>query len=310
MSKKGILTHGYKCALKSQTKFGESKHKAKINAREECRKGNKPYEPVHGIYSTSTLQNYDGVCGRFVQWIMKNHRNEVRNYADCKMFVAEWLEQKEADGLSAWSLGLYGSALAASFGGISKHDLGYSFPSRERHNIVRNRNDKLTGEYATARQRNAYTILKATGCRRREILRLRKEDFRQRLDKDGKETGCLEVYKRGKGGIERWCLVNPLYTDFVKEFLKTAETYSFAEEERLFQKNDIPKDGIHSTRAVYACDLYKYFLEHGYASGEIYHCRKELSGYKYDKGIIHEVSYNLQHSRDSVVITYLWLMRQ
>lgn len=310
MSKKGILTHGYKCALKSQTKFGESKHKAKINAREECRKGNKPYEPVRGIYSTSTLQNYDGVCGRFVQWIMEHHRNEVRNYADCKMFAAEWLEQKEADGLSAWSLGLYGSALASSFGGISKHDLGYSFPSRERKNIVRNRNDNLTGEYATARQRNAYTMLKATGCRRREILRLRKEDFRQQINKDGKETGCLEVYKRGKGGIERWCLVNPLYTDFVKGFLKTADTYSFAGEERLFQKNDIPKDGIHSTRSIYACDLYKLFMELGYASGEIYYCRKELSGYKYDKGILDEVSYNLQHSRDSVVIAYLWLMRQ
>lgn len=310
MGKKGILTHGYKCALKSQTKFGESKHKAKINAKEESLQNNKPYEPVHGIYSTTTFQNYNAVCNRFIQWILENHKNDVRTYADCKKFAAEWLEQKESDGLSAWSLNLYGSALASSFGGISKNDLGYSFPTRERKNIVRNRNDDLTGEYATARQRNAYTMLKATGCRRREILRLRKEDFRQQLDKDGKGTGCLEVYKRGKGGIERWCLVNPLYVDFVKDYLKTAKTYSYSGEERLFQKSDIPKDGIHSTRAIYACDLYKHFEQHGYASGKIYHCRKELSGYKYDKGILHEVSYNLQHSRDSVVITYLWLMRQ
>lgn len=309
MSKKGMLVHGYKCALKSQTKFGESKHKAKINAKEECCKQSKPYRPIHGIYSTSTLQNYNGVCNRFVQWIMENHRNEVKNYPDCKRFAAEWLAEKETEGLSAWSLNLYGSALASSFGGISKNELGYSFPMRERKNIVRNRNDDLTGEYATERQRNAYTMLKATGCRRREILRLRKEDFRRQI-KDGRETGCLEVYKRGKGGIERWCLVNPLYTEFVKGFLGTAKTYSVAGEERLFQKNDIPKNGIHSTRAVYACDLYKHFEQLGCASGEIYHCRKELAGYKYDKGILDEVSYNLQHSRDSVVITYLWLMRQ
>jgi len=309
MSKKGILTHGYKCALKTQTRFGESKHKTKINAREECRKENKPYTTIHGIYATSTLQNYDRVCKRFVQWIMENHRDEVRNYADCQKFAAEWLTQKESDGLSAWSLGLYGSALAASFGGISKNDLDYLFPSRERKSVVRNRNDDLSGEYATERQRTAYTFLKATGCRRREILKLRKEDFRPQI-KAGKETGYLEVYKRGKGGIERWCLINPLYTEFVKEFLKTAETFSFAGEERIFQKNDIPKNGIHSTRAVYACDLYKYFEQHGYASGKIYHCRKELSGFKYDKGILDEVSYNLQHSRDSVVISYLWLMRQ
>lgn len=270
MSKKSKLTHDYKCALKTQTRFGESKHKAKVNAREDCRKENKPYEPIHGIYSTTTLQNYDKICKRFVQWIMENHRNEVKNYTDCKNFAAEWIEEKELQGLSAWSLNLYGSALASSFGGISKHDLGYSFPRRERKNIVINRNDKLTGEYATARQRNAYAMLKATGCRRREILRLRKEDFRQQLDKDGKETGYLEV--------------------------------------RLFQKNDIPKDGIHSTRSVYACDLYKHFMELGYESGKIYHCRKELAGYSYDKGILDEVSYNMQHSRDDVVITYLWLI--
>lgn len=309
MSKKGVLTHGYKCALKSQIKFGESKHKAKVSAREECQKEHKPYTTIHGIYATSTLQNYDGICNRFVQWIISNHKDEVKTYADCKKFAAEWLTEKESDGLSAWSLNLYGSALASSFGGISKNDLGYSYPSRERKNIVRNRNDNLSGSYCTSRQMNAYTMLKATGCRRKELLRLRKEDFRPQI-KDGKQTGCLEVYKRGKGGIRRWCLVNPNYTDFVEEFLKDAPTYTHADEERLFQKNDLPKEGIHSTRSIYACDLYKYFMKQGYASGEIYHCRKELSGYKYDRGILHEVSYNLQHGRNDVVITYLWLMRE
>lgn len=310
MSKKGVLMHGYKCALHSQTRFGESKHKAKVNAREESQKQNKPYSTIHGIYSTTTLKNYDKVCGRFVSWVMENHRNEVRKYADCQKFAAEWLNKKESDGLSAWSLALYGSALASSFGGISKNDLGYSFPKRERKNIVRNRNDNLSGEYATKRQRNAYIMLKATGCRRREALRLRKEDFRQQLDREGQKTGYLEVYKRGKGGIERWCLVNPLYSDFVTDFLKDAKTFRHAGEERLFQKNDFTKSGIHSARSIYACDLYRHFLEHGYASGKLYHCRKELAGYSYDKGILDEVSYNLQHSRDDVVITYLWLMRQ
>lgn len=309
MSKKGVLTHGYKCALNSQTRFGQSKHLAKVNAREECRKQNKPYTTIHGIYSTTTLQNYNKVCKMFTQWIMDNHRNEVRSYADCQKFAAEWLNEKESNGLSAWSLSLYGSALASSFGGISKHDLGYSYPSRERKDITRNRNDNLSGEYQTRRQRDAYVMLKATGCRRKELLRLRKEDFRPQII-DGKKTGCLEVYKRGKGGIERWCLVNPIYTNFVKNYLKDASTYSHANEERLFERNDITKNGIHSTRAIYACDLYKYFSEHGYASGKIYHCRRELAGYKYDKGVLHEVSYNLQHSRDSVVITYLWLMRE
>lgn len=310
MSKKGTLIHGYKCALHEQTRFGESKHQAKIKAKEECRKENKPYTTIHGIYSTTTLSNYDKVCKRFVQWIVDNHRNEVKSYADCQKFAAEWLSAKEKEGLSAWSLNLYGSALASSFGGISKHDLGYSFPARERKKVVRNRNDNLTGEYASKRQMNCFQMLSACGCRRSEILRLRKEDFRKQTGTDGKETGCLEVYKRGKGGIERWCLVNPRYTDFVVSFLQDANTYNHSGEERLFEKNDVPKYGIHSTRSIYGCDLYQYFLEHGYASGEIYYCRKELAGFSYDKGILDEVSYNLQHSRRDIAVTYLWLMRE
>ena len=78
---------------------------------------------------------------------MSNHRKEVKTYADCQKFAAEWLKEKELAGLSAWSLNLYGSALASSFGGISKHAFGYTYPSRERRNIVRNRNDNLSGYY-------------------------------------------------------------------------------------------------------------------------------------------------------------------
>lgn len=310
MSKKSVFIHQYKEALQKQVRFGESKHKDKIKAKEQCRRENRPYEAPKGIYSTKTLNNYDMVCEQFTKWVLENHRHEVKKYADCQKFASEWLQSKEDKGLSAWSLHLYGAALACSFGGISKNDLGYSFPARERKNIVRNRNDNLTGEYSTQRQRDAYTMLKATGCRRAEVLRLRREDFREQLDSNGNKTGCLEVYKRGKGGIERWCLVNPRYTEFVQNFLKQAPTYLHAGEERLFEKNDIPKNGIHSTRSIYACDLYHHFEEHGYASGEIYYCRKELYGATYDKGILKEVSYNLQHARNSIVINYLWLMRE
>ena len=147
-------------------------------------------------------------------------------------------------------------------------------------------------------------MLKATGCRRKEILRLRKQDFREQIDSSGKKTGYLEVFKRGKGGIERWCLVNPKYTGFVKDFLKDAPTYLYSGEPRLFKKIEVPSNGIHSLRAVYAKNLYDFFAEQGYATGELYYCRKELVGVSYDKGILAKVSYNLQHSRNSVVVNY------
>lgn len=310
MSKRSVFVHQYKAQLKNQTRFGQSKHADKLKMKETCSREHKPYETPKGIYSTSTLNSYDKVCEQFTRWVLATHRNEIKTYSESQKFVAEWLTEKEDKGLSAWSLHLYGSALAASFGGISKNDLGYTFPPRERKNIVRNRNDNLTGEYRTKRQRDAYVTLKATGCRRAEILRLRKKDFREQRDITGTLTGNLEVYKRGKGGIERWCLVNPLYTEFIRNFVKASPTRTHNHEERLFEKNDISKEGIHSARSIYACDLYKYYEKQGYANGELYHCRQELYGVTYDKGILKEVSYQLQHSRNNIVITYLWLMRE
>lgn len=155
------------------------------------------------------------------------------------------------------------------------------------------------------------TLAKATGARRMELLRLRREDFRERTDCDGNKTGELEVFKRGKNGIERWCLVDPQYNDFVRELIATAPTYNFNGEDRLLRKADLPaKLPIHDCRSDYACSLYDYYMEHGKATGEIYSCRKDLKGIHYDKGVLAAVSWDLQHSRDSIVIDYLWKGRE
>lgn len=311
MSKKSRLIHECKTNLKKQTHYGQSKHKDKIQQKEECRKSNTPYQQPKGIYSSSTYTSYDDACRIFINWVLANHSKEVKSYMDCKKYAAEWLQTKEDEKLSAWTINMYGSALASSFGGLSKSELGYSFPARERKDVTRNRGNDLNKVYPTKAKRDAVTMFKATGCRRQELLRLRMEDFRKQIDENGNDTGCLEVYKRGKGGIERWCLVNPKYTEFVSEYLKNATPnhYSKSKEARLFKKVNVPAEGVHGYRAVYAKDLYDYFEENGYASGEIYYCRKELVGVSYDKGILEKVSYNLQHSRNSIVISYLWAIQ-
>lgn len=280
---------------------------AKIMAKEECKKYNKSYEQPKGIFSTKTYKNYKEICNSFVLWIVENHKNDVSNYNGCFKYAAEWLREKEENGLSAWTLNLYGSALASSFGGLSKSEIGYQFPPRERKDIKRNRGDELNKKYFTQGQKDAVKMLIATGCRRMEILRLRDEDFREQTDSDGNPTGCLEVLKRGKNKISRWCLVSPEHSDFVREFLQNAKTYSYSGEKRLFKKCDIPTCGIHSARAVYAKALYEYYESKGYSSGKIYFCRKELSGHSFDKGILEKVSFDLQHSRNSIVIQYLWM---
>lgn len=64
---------------------------------------------------------------------------------------------------------------------------------------------------------------------------------------------------------------------------------------------------LNNVTAYYAADLYRYFEKRGdVETGEIYYCKKDLAGVSYDKGILEEISYNLQHSRNNVVVTYLW----
>ena len=297
MGKKSNITHQMIKELNKECKFGQSKHQAKEEARA---KGENP-ALVSGIYSQSTYNSYLKVNKQFIGDTIRSHR-EVKSIFGCKKYVREFLEKKEEAGLSAWTLNQYGSALAKTFH-CSKNDFDYDYPSRNRADIKRCRGTS-SSDYQSPEEKYAVgkLLVKATGCRRAEAMRLRKEDFRERSD------GNLEVYKRGKGGIERWCLVNPQYSDQVREIVRSAETHNFNGEDRILLKSDLPKSSIHDLRADYARDLYDFFENRGdVANGKIYYCKKELVGYSYDKGILKEVSENLQHSRPSVVASnYLW----
>ena len=305
MSKKNNLIHEYKTNLKAQCKYGESKAEAKRAAKDYAREHNVPYEQPRGIYSTTTYNNYDKACKYFLEYCLDNHKEDIRHWDDCKKYAGEYIS-----GLihshSAWTVHLYATAIASSYDTKVKDLIpDVKLPERERKDIIRGRDLASQRLEQDVRFQKSIMLLKATGARRKEMLRLRKEDFREQV-KDGQKTGNLEVYKRGKGGLERWCLVNPNYTQEVKDFLEHATTHKAAGEDRLIRKSDMPETEVHSYRADYARDLYDYFESQGYASGKMYHCRKEMAGVVYDKGLLEEVSYHLQHHRNNVVISYLW----
>lgn len=300
MSKKSNLRHEYKERLKSQCKFGESKKEAKQKAKAYAKEHGTKYEQPRGIYSRSTLNNYDKACRFFLDYCLEKHKSEIRKWDDCKKFASEYLDSI-TNSLSAWSVHLYITGIASSYD-MKVKDLvpDATLPKRERKDIIRGRDLASKGLEADERYEKTFMMLKATGCRRMEILRLRKEDFRDNKD------GTMSVYKRGKNGLERWCQVNPNYTKQVKEFIEKQPTFRIAGEDRLFRKLDIPESEVHSYRCDYARDLYDYYESQGFESGKLYYCRKELVGVTYDKGLLSKVSYDLQHGRNNVVISYLW----
>lgn len=308
MSRKSNINHQFISELKKECKFKESKHYAKQQAREEAQKNHEEYKQVRGIYSTRTYNDYCDSIRIFTNYIVKNH-SEVKNMEGCKMYIPEYIEHLREKGLSEWTVHKYAYALRSAYHSEIS-DLGITLGERRRADVIRCREAAESVERNNEKNLPMITLIKATGCRRAEVLRLRKEDFRERTNREGKPTGELEVYKRGKNGIERWCLVNPNHADFVREYIKTHSTMSVAGEERLFRKADVPDHmPVHDLRSDYACDLYRYYEKCGFANGNLYHCRRELKGYTYDKGILSKVSHDLQHGRDNVVIDYLFKMR-
>ena len=298
MGKKSNLTHQAIKELKKETHIGESKHELKEQAKA---KGENP-AAIRGIYSSATYNSYLKVAKQFVSDTLSNHGKNIRNLSDCKQYVPEFLESRQSNGVSAWTLAQYGSALGSMYH-CSKNDFNFTYPSRNRADIKRCRGENSSDyKYPEEKWNIAKLIIKATGTRRLEALRLRKEDFRTN------EKGEMEVYKRGKNGIERWCLVNPQYQSQLRDYLKSAETHKVDGEDRLLLKAQLPKGSIHDMRADYAKDLYRYLEERGdVATGKIYHCKKDKAGESYDKGILAVISHSLQHSRNSVVVNnYLW----
>ena len=305
MSRKSKLQHQFIMELKKETKFGESKHKAKEQARNEAAKNHTKFKQVKGIYSHRCFNDYKKSINTYVNWVCKNH-SEVKNMEQARRYIPEYVDELRDKGLSEWTVHSYAYALRSAYH-CEINDLGIELKTRSRADVIRNRDAEDSALRNDERYEKIVTLAKATGARRMELLRLRKADFRERTDKEGKQTGELEVFKRGKNGIERWCLVDPQYNEFIRELIATAPTYNFNGEDRLLKKTDLPaKLPIHDCRSDYAVNLYNYFEERGLSSGEIYSCRKDLKGWHYDKGLLELVSINLQHSRDSVVIDYLW----
>lgn len=305
MSRKSNLIHQFLKELQKETKFSESKSQAKADNRMKAAKNHEKYEQVKGIYSYKTYKDYAKAVKTFAAYVTQKH-TEVKTMEQAKKYVPEYMESLKERGLSAWTQHMYLYALRSCYR-CDVRDFDVTLPERKRADVIRCRDAESNVLRNDERYQDIIKMAIATGARRNELLRLRKEDFREQTDENGNKTGHMEVYKRGKNGYEKWCLVNPKYTTWLKTYLTFKEEVNAGKEKRIYEKRDIPQGlPVHDLRADYAKDLYEYYERNGYADGRIYRCRGELNGITYDKGILEKVSENLQHHRNNVVVSYLF----
>lgn len=278
--------------------FGVSKHAIKQQRIKESKENNTPYKPIKGIFSKTTLKTYQKACEQFSTYLRTKHP-EVKRFENGKPYIEEWLESLK-DSHSAWTLATYGSGVACAFN-ISKKDIEFNFPVRGRENISRSR-DKTSYKNSDPKYEDAITFCRATGARRCGVLRVTKNDIRQ------KDDGTYEIFLREKNGMSGYRQVLPEFQEDVLRIINESPGYLTPNgENRVFKKNMLPTE-LHSNRAFYACQLYDYYEKLGtYATGEKYYCRKDMKGIVFDKGILKAVSEQLFHHRLDVVVTnYLY----
>lgn len=282
-------------AFKAQDKRGHSKHFEKIALKEAAHATGLSCPQVRGLFSDGTFATYIKQSDNFIDYVDSTGA-DVKHLEDCRKFIRPYFETMTEKGLSSWTIHTRMFALAAVFQ-CDEEDFSIDLPKRQRKDIKRTRNSTQSiTRFLNEKYDNIKTFIIATGTRRGGMQKLKKNDL---IVKPG---GDILIHLDEKGGKERWALVLPEYSDFVKNTFERSPGYG-PHREYLFPKGYIPDSmAVHCYRAVYAQKLYQLFENRGLGNGNKYYCRKDMKGKSFDKGLLIQVSRNMGHNRCDVIV--------
>lgn len=292
------------------------------------------------IYSFSTYQTYYKHAKYFADYVMKEHP-EVKNLKDARKYIGEWLRMREDEGLSAWTIQTEAKALGKLYGITPEDKDYYTPPQRHRSDIKRSRRPTARdSHFSEEKNKDFVEFCRGTGLRHREIGMLHGNAYvrRNQLQKRLEETLELEkareltpkeahvknmirdaltfadvndfVYVRnGKGGRTR---IAPIVGEHASEII--AKFKSVAPTDKVWPTVPVAAD-VHGYRGDYATAVYKRYArdidkipaDSTYAGinqprqSEVYVCRKDRAGVKYDRKAMLLCSKALGHNRISVV---------
>lgn len=272
----GSLSHQVEKTLGDRLRIGESKHAAKAVGAAS-----------NGIYSWETYRSYMKHCNYFAAYCKENYG--CKTLSECREFANDWLQHQIDRNLSPYTLKLEVSALSKLYG-VQSSDF-IATPSRQRAKITRSReNVKRDKNFSTAKNERFVSFCRSTGLRRSELRALTG-------DKLELHNGSyyIRVDSGAKGGRERLAPVVGDVQNVVDLMNKAGNGKVFSS---VFSNAD-----IHGYRADYAAEVYQRHARNikTIPRAEIYHCRGELKGVKYDKLAMLKTSAALGHNRISVV---------
>lgn len=272
----GSLIHQVKTEFDSMLAIGESKHQAKIAGTSYAH-----------IYSWNTYRAYLKHACYFVNWCKEKYG--CKTLDECKPHIADWMETRKD--LSAYTQKLDLSALAKLYQ-CKTEDFNIKTPSRNRADIQRSRHPvKRDAHFNEELHQELVEFCRSTGLRRAELKALRGTALYQ--DEHGQFF--IHVISGSKGGRERYA---PITGDI--ELVHRLCTY--AGDGKVFANIPSAAD-IHSYRADYANRVYQKHARpiSQLLKKEIYSCRCDRKGVKFDKAAMWITSEALGHSRISVI---------
>lgn len=292
---KESLTRQIQVNLDNKLCIGQSKHQDKINSIDRS----------NNIYSWGTYRSYIRECNHFANFCKENFKSKTLE--DCKTHANEWIESRQKQGLSNYTLKLDVSALGKLYS-CSSTDFT-KIPVRNRVEITRSRGDAVRDKhFSMDKNKSLVRFCKSTGLRRGELQVLTGDKLIQK----GNDF-FVKIDRGSKGGRMRVSKVIGSAEDIkhVVDLMHDAGT------QRVFEKIHNGAD-IHSFRADYAKAFYDEIARNikdipfdkvnsfnglKYQS-EVYKCRGDLAGKQYDKVAMLEVSRNLGHNRIEVIASH------
>lgn len=296
-AKKRILYERDQALLKADHR-GQSKFEAKVAMRKAAQEKGLPIPKIQGIYSHSTFGTYKKETGMFVNYVAGKGGDE-KHLTNLFAYVKPYIEECKKRKLSSRTIYMRASALACIFGCHIK-DLHVELPKRERKDITRTRSlpESIGGRYLQEKYKPIRDFVNATGARRSEIFRIKRNEVLENGD------GTMTIILHGKGGKTRTAPIFPGMEDIVRTAFAQSPGYGL-DGQYVFPKNFIPEHmAVHGYRAQYAQNLYAHFMALGLGNGKMYYCRKERRGTSYDKGAVMLVSRALGHARCDVVVNH------
>lgn len=217
------INKGLQHRLSEMAKFGQSRHQAKEDSKKAflAAHGNlKGWNPglTPGIFSIKTMEAYRQTATEFSRWAasqgVKNASQITRELA------AQYLQSRQAAGLSAWSYSKDMSALNKVYNfDFTKKELGLQ--ARHRADITRSREKTANDRRDLSAYKDHMTFAKGCGCRRESI-------DPNSIGKHVTPSDCLRnaegkvvaIYLTEKGGKSRFA---PILNAFKEELTRIVD---------------------------------------------------------------------------------------